>query len=123
MTYGIKNKSLKEKAKSKTNYKTYFYKWGKHHTSKYGGQDETLEVYEMKKGDLVKVGEEFVETRAMKGFEGEAMNVLLKTGKISKEEFDKSQDETSGVGYYKNPDVWGSKKGHNFKIKSIGDMY
>jgi len=121
MAYSIKNKPAKEKKEQKR-YKTYFYKWGKHHTSKYGGQDGILEVYEIKNGEIVKVGERDISTRAMKGFEGETMSVLLDTGKIDNKEFAKSESDHSGKGYYQNPEFWG-EKGNNFKIKPLGDMY
>jgi hypothetical protein len=99
------NKEISEKEKP-----AYFYQWGKHHKSKYGGQDGELNVYEIKNGEFVFVGSAFVQTRAMKGFESEAMDILLKEGKISKEEYDKDN------GYYR-------RDSHNFKISSAGEMY
>lgn len=86
--------------------KHYYYKWGKHHYSKYGGQDGTLEVYEVENGEIKKVGETFIQTRAFKGYESEAMSVLYKEGKISKEEFDKDS------GYYR-------RDKNNFKISEL----
>lgn len=115
MVYKIKSSKVKEKKERVSPQKTYFYKWGKHHTSKYGGQDGTLEVYEIKNGDVKKVGETFVETRAMKGFEGEVMSVLFKEKKISEAEYNKSESATSGKGYYTSK--------NNFQIKPLGSMY
>jgi len=109
MAYKIKKTKLKT-CTIKKDKPAYFYQWGKHHTSKYGGQDGELNVYEIKGGEFVLIGSKFVQTRAMKGFEGEAMDILFKTGKISKKEYDKDR------GYYRQDK-------HNFKISSAGIMY
>jgi hypothetical protein len=112
-TYSFDGKKLEKLSGKKEIEKekpAYFYQWGKHHTSKYGGQDGELNVYEIKDGEFVLVGSAFVQTRAMKGFEGEAMDILLKEGKISKQEYDKNR------GYYR-------RDSNNIKISSAGDMY
>lgn len=107
-TWEVENKKSEKKLEEKDK-PAYFYQWGKHHTSKYGGQDGDLNVYEVKNGEFVLIGKTFVQTRAMKGFEGEAMDVLFKAGKISKEEYDKDN------GYYR-------RDKHNFKISQAGSM-
>ena len=110
-TYSFDGKKLEKFGKESIKEKpAYLYQWGKHHTSKYGGQDGELNVYEIKDGEFVLIGSAFIQTRAMKGFEGEAMDILYKEGKINKEEYDKDH------GYYR-------RDKHNFKISSVGDMY
>jgi hypothetical protein len=105
MTFEIKRTKMKEKREIR-NPKTYYYKWGRHHRSKYGGIDGNLEVYEVKNGEIIKIGETFVQTRSMKGFEGETMNVLFKEKKITPEEFELDN------GYYR-------RNLHKFRIREL----
>ena len=104
--YFENQKKLTANALKSSKMKTYYFKWGKHHTSKYGGQDGQLEVFQVKNGEIVKVGETFVQTRSMKGYESEALDVLYKEGIISKEDYDGDK------GYYS----WNNGK---FKIKEL----
>ena len=83
----------------------FYYKVAKSTVSRtYGGANETLEVFEVKNNKIEKIGETSYCTRSYKGKEGEVMDVLLDTGKITKEEFNKSQNNHSSGGYftYKN---------------------
>ena len=90
----------------------FYYKIIKSRRSKFGGTDETAEVYEVKNKQIVKIGETSWATRGYKGAEGEIMDVLLKHKKISQDEYDKSANKNSGGGYYRR-DL------NNFVIKEL----
>jgi hypothetical protein len=92
---------------------TYYYKIIKSRVNRmYGGREETAEVYKVVNGQIVSIGETSWSTRGYKGEEGEIMDVLLKVGVIDKKEWNKSESEHSGGGYYR-------RDKNNFEIKEL----